>query len=226
MSLQPSDPASEAFERLRQEVALLRRAVEGLAADEQGETLDYTPTLAELSEAVGAVNAQLADLGERPALALGPEHLSALLKQASAIVVARPMAELGRDRAAFARGTEALQTASQAELARRGSSRRYAAAGGVGALAGAALWGLLLGPLARSLPSSWGAPDRLASATLALPMAAAGERMLERADPDGAEALRLARSLRSDQRTALERCLRQLGSGERSVCTLKLTAQP
>lgn len=225
MSLQPSDPASEAFERLRLEVALLRRAVEGLAADAPAEPVDYTPTLSELSEAVGAVKAQLAELADRPALALGPEHLGALLMQASAKVAARPIAELERDRAAFARATESLQAASQVDVARRARWRRDATAGAAGALAGAVLWGLLAGPLARSLPPSWGAPERLASATLALPIEAAGERLLERADPNSAQALRLAKSLRPDQRVEIERCLQQLRSGERRACTLKLHGQ-
>lgn len=226
MSLQPSDPASEAFERLRLEIALLRRAVEGVAADGQAEPVDYTPTLSELSEALGEVRAQLADLSERPALVLGVEHLSALLKQASAIVVARPIAELERDRAAFRRATEVLHAASQADLARRKSWRRYATSGAAGALAGAVLWGLSAGPLARSLPASWGAPERLASATLAMPMAAAGERMLARADANGAHVLRLARSLRRVERVGLERCLEQIRSGGRRTCTVKLGAQP
>lgn len=222
MSVQPSDPATEAFERLRLEVALLRRAVEGLAADAQAEPVDYTPTLAELSEAVDQMKAQVAALGERPALALGPEHLGALLMQASAKLTAKPLAELERARAAFGRATEAFQAASEADLARHKSWRKYTAVAGGGVLAGALLWGLLAGPLARSLPASWRAPERLASATLALPMAAAGERLLARADPNSAQALRLAKSLRSDQRVEIEQCLRQLRSGERRTCTLGL----
>lgn len=55
MSLQPCDPASEAFERRRLEVALLRRAVEGLSAEGREPAVDYSPTLAGLRKAVKEV---------------------------------------------------------------------------------------------------------------------------------------------------------------------------
>ena len=92
MSLQPSDPAVDAFERLRSEVALLRRAVEGLAAGAQEAPVDYSPTLAELSEAIAAVNAQAVALGERPLLALAPDQLVSLFQIAAAKVLAKPVA--------------------------------------------------------------------------------------------------------------------------------------
>lgn len=223
MNLQPSDAAAEAFERLRSEVALLRRAVEGLAADADAEPIDYSPTLAELSEALAEVNTQVTALGERAVLALAPERLGSLFQIAAARVLARPVAELERDRSALGQATEALRVARQADIARSRSWRRLLGLVGGGTVLGGALWGLLLGPLARVLPTSWSAPERLASATLALPMAEAGERLLGRGDPETAEALKLIRGLSEGEMAELRRCLSRPADAKARPCMLKLS---
>lgn len=224
MSLQPNDPAADAFERLRSEVALLRRAVEGLAADGGREPPDYSPTLAELSDAVAEVNAQVTVLGERPVLALAPEQLVSLFQVAAARVLARPVVALEREQVVLGRATEALHAAREADFARSHSWRRTASLVGGGVLAGAILWGVLLGPLARSLPAAWGAPERLASATLNLPMAPAGERLLLRGDPTTWDALQLVRRIPDSQMTGLQACLAQPADSKVRTCTLKLRA--
>lgn len=221
MSLQPSDPAADAFERLRSEIALLRRAVEGLAADRGEAPVDYSPTLAELSEAVAEVGAQAAALGERPVLALPPEQLGSLFQIAAAKVLARPVAELERERTTLRQAGEALRAAREADLASSRSWRRTASLLGGGALVGVVLWSLLLGPVARILPASWGAPERLASATLNLPMAPAGERLLRRGDPKGWTAVEVARRVPHDELLALHDCM----SRSRKTCTVKVGRQ-
>lgn len=222
MSLHPSDPAAEAFERLRSEVALLRRAVEGVAADAGAEPIDYSPTLAELSDAVAEVNTQVSALGERPALALAPDQLASLFQLAAARVLAKPVAQLDRERAALAQATEALRMARQADVAQSRSWRRTAGLLAAGFMAGAAVWGLLLGPLARVLPAAWGVPERLASATLALPMATAGESLLSRSEPDTWAAVKLVRRLPESQMVELRRCTSRSENGKVKVCTLKI----
>ncbi|WP_421937625.1 DUF6118 family protein [Phenylobacterium sp.] len=225
MSLQPSDPASEAFERLRLEVALLRRAVEGLAADAGAEPVDYSPTLARLSKAVAEVDTQVTALGERPVLALAPDQLGSLFQMAAARVLARPVVTLEREQAVLNQATEALRAARQAEMARAGSWRRMAGLLAAGALAGALVWGLLLGPLARMLPASWAAPERLAAATLAQPMTVAGEQLLSRGDPQTWETVMLVRRLPDRQRSELGRCISSWDPAKAKSCTLKLRAE-
>ena len=221
MSLQPSDPAVDAFERLRSEVALLRRAVESLAAGAQEAPVDYSPTLAELSEAIAAVNAQAVALGERPLLALAPDQLGSLFQIAAAKVLAKPVAELERERTILRHAAEALGAAREADLAKSRSWRRTTSLLGGGALVGVVLWSVLLGPVARMLPASWGAPERLASATLNLPMTPAGERLLRRGDPQGWTAVEVARRLPQDELLALHDCM----SRSRKICTVKVRRQ-
>lgn len=189
MSLQPHDPASEAFERLRLEVALLRRAVEGLSAEGREPAVDYSPTLANLRKAVGEVRAGIEDLGERPALVLTVEQLVAAQHRMITGILAKPLAELERDRAAFAQASEVIRMARGAELRREQLRRRALALAAASAFGGALVWGLALGPAARALPASWRVPERLAAATLDLPMAVAGRRLLEADDPTVREGL-------------------------------------
>jgi hypothetical protein len=222
MSLQPNDPAADAFERLRLEVALLRRAVEGLAADAGAEPIDYSPTLARLSKSVAEVNTQVTALGERPVLALAPDQLGSLFQVAAARVLAKPVVALEREQAVLSQATDALRAAHQADQGRSRSLRRLASVLGAGALAGAILWGLLLGPLARMLPASWAAPERLAAATLAQPMTVAGERLLSRGDPQTWETVRLVRRLPDRQRSELGRCVSSRDPAKATSCTLKL----
>lgn len=223
MSLQPSDPAADAFERLRTEVALLRRAVEGLAAGSEEPPVDYSPTLAELSEGLEAVGAQVTALGERPLLALAPEQLGALFQAAAGKVLARPLADLDRARATLNQAVDALKGARQADLTRTRRRRWMASLLAGGVVSGAVLWSLLLGPLARTLPATWGVPDRLAAATLDLPMQQAGERLLRDGDPQGWSAMQTVRQLPPAQLAQLRDCLSRPTSSRSRSCTVQLS---
>jgi hypothetical protein len=78
-----NDPAS-AFEALRGEVSLLRRAVEGLTAERQNAP-DYTPTLTELADRLACAEAFLGTIAESPAMRLTPENLATSIAKASEI---------------------------------------------------------------------------------------------------------------------------------------------
>jgi len=63
----PDQSAAEAFEQLRSEVALLRRAVEGMAAASvESAAPDYSPTLAGLRKAIDGVGTQVEALAANP----------------------------------------------------------------------------------------------------------------------------------------------------------------
>jgi hypothetical protein len=69
----PADPAALAFEALREEVALVRRAVTGLAAEGAGiEIPDYSETLAKIVRESAATANSLKTLAAMPALRLTP----------------------------------------------------------------------------------------------------------------------------------------------------------
>jgi hypothetical protein len=64
-----ADPATLAFEALREEVALVRRAVAGLAAERASiDFPDYSETLGQIMRASSAIRQSVKALAEMPAL--------------------------------------------------------------------------------------------------------------------------------------------------------------
>lgn len=88
-----SSPA-EAFEALRREVALLRRALEGLAAEQKAQP-DYSGVLAGIGARITEQNAVLGAMAEAPALQLTPEAIGQQVMRASEQVRAEDARLLG-----------------------------------------------------------------------------------------------------------------------------------
>ena len=140
-------PAAQAFEALRQEVALLRRAVAGLAADQSSiEMPDYSETLGVISRMVSSIGKRLVALSEMPAFGYTPQDWSHKIELASE--EARR-----KDRETIVLSGEILRKTTE-DLARSLMSAREAArqqrlliwTGVVGVLAGMLLWALCIGP--------------------------------------------------------------------------------
>lgn len=74
--------AVQAFEELRGEVSLLRRAVGALAA-ERREQPDYGPTLEALAASTDAIGRWAAKIDQRPALQLTPERIGEQIEAAA-----------------------------------------------------------------------------------------------------------------------------------------------
>jgi hypothetical protein len=77
-----SDPA-RAFEDLRYEVSLLRRAVQGLTAERQNAP-DYLPTLQDIAGRLQSVGQGLKRVEQAPAMNLTPESFSLKINKAAA----------------------------------------------------------------------------------------------------------------------------------------------
>ena len=88
-----SSPA-DAFEALRREVALLRRALEGLAAEQKAQP-DYSGVLAGIGARIREQNAALGTMAETPALQLTPEAIGQQIMRASQQVRAEDARLLG-----------------------------------------------------------------------------------------------------------------------------------
>ena len=72
-----TDPAAEAFENLRKEVALVRSALTGLAAEYSGlEIPDYSQTLGEIMETSKVTTKYLNVIAKLPALQQTPDKLA------------------------------------------------------------------------------------------------------------------------------------------------------
>lgn len=79
-----SDPAAEAFARLEGEMALMRRAVEHLAAERADIIIpDYGTTLGEMARRLGEMSLSLFAIASKPAMQMTPEDMAARMRAAA-----------------------------------------------------------------------------------------------------------------------------------------------
>jgi hypothetical protein len=135
-----SSPA-DAFEALRREVALLRRALEGLAAEQKAQP-DYSGVLAGIGTRIKEQNAALGAMAEAPALQLTPEAMGQQIMRASEQVRAEDVRLLGF--AQHGMTTVARQLEAVVEKAKTAQEQRRARVW-------AAVLGAFLGVLVSSL---------------------------------------------------------------------------
>ncbi|MBA4013260.1 MAG: hypothetical protein C0481_15450 [Phenylobacterium sp.] len=208
-----NEDAEEAFDSLRGEVALLRRAIEGFMAD----PVKIPP---EVSRQMRAQSAELARLAEETQRLAGSPALDMTLEEHK-----RQIETLVGSIAEGARApwnkTLADLRAVGAEFARYGERARdqdlqrqqlvYAAISG--AVAALAAWVVLSGPIARALPAKWFIAERMAAATLDQDRWAAGQRLMGTANQEAWSTWLIAFDLYTLNDVALSRCARRNSAG-------------
>ena len=179
----PASDAATAFDDLRQEVKLLRKAVAAWL-DEQHEPPDYSATLAKLTDDSSRIGKSVAWLVQRPAMSLTPDDLAKSIQAAGEsarkadhglIIEARNGLNSARD--AFSSWTAQARTA---DLQKKRLLQ-------VAAIAGAVSFAVGLGlPLKviRAAPQGWGWRERAAALVIDADRWEAGQRLLKSADPD------------------------------------------
>jgi len=221
---QPDDAAAAAFEALREEEALVRRAVGGLAAERAAITIpDYSETLANILQA-GAVTARrLKAIAEMPALSVTPDQLARQI--AAAGETARQADQLALTQASTIFGNAAQDLKAQLRTARSAKTQRnWLIATGIGGLvAGIILWAALAGIWARNPPEHRGAPEQMAAAILGMDQAAAGEHLIQTAAPQLWQDLVLGDRIVIANRQALEVC-RNKTRKQNARCIIALPA--
>lgn len=167
--------ATEAFEQLRSEVALLRRAIEGLAAATvEAAAPDYSPTLAGLRKAIDGLGARIETLAANPPMTAA--QMAAGIAAAGTQGRTEGQRDLAQARTALEKGVRDVVLAAGAIRAARVHRRRLIQASLGGAALGIGAWIALSGPIARALPHVWHVPERMAAATLGLQKWPAGNR--------------------------------------------------
>ncbi len=159
------DATAQAFDELRGEVSLTRRAVEGLTAARE-RVPDYSVTLGTMSAALDAAVAALARIEASPAMRLSPAAMTAEIVKAGAAARAddAKLVQEARDTMLRAIGrVDGIVERGQA-ADRQVRQRVWNAVGG--AVAGMLVWAVLPGMVARALPASWHVPEWMAARTL------------------------------------------------------------
>lgn len=163
--------AAEAFEAMRGELALLRRAVEGLAAERVNiDVPDYSETLAHLQQGVNVTSESIVKIGQAlgrsPALAMTPEDMAQRIAAAGNVARREDQAALATARKGLEEMTRQLH--GYVVSRRRGDEQNrllvFTAIGGI--IAGIVLWAVFGGALARATPDSWQWPESMAARAL------------------------------------------------------------
>jgi hypothetical protein len=103
------DEAAAAFEDLRQEIALMRRAVTGLSAEHASiEVQDYSQTLGKMAAALNAILKTNKELAEAPALRMNAQNWAEGIAAASRTARQADREALDRARSGFDEITRAL----------------------------------------------------------------------------------------------------------------------
>ena len=218
-SLAPADPAALAFEALREELALVRRAVAGLAAERAAiEIPDYSETLGQIVRASEATAASLKTLTTMPALRL------TALDWGTEIAVASEQARRA-DQQALTQARDTLQQVARDVTAKLTSAksadkqRQWLLGTWTGGFfAGMLLLAIGIGPVVRAMPESWHWPESMAADIVGMDQEAAGARLIATAAPDRWRDLVLDYPIVRNNRDALARCEKDAAKAARSQC--------
>ncbi|OQW44906.1 MAG: hypothetical protein A4S16_14140 [Proteobacteria bacterium SG_bin6] len=219
------DPAAEAFARLEGEMALMRRAVQHLAAERADIVIpDYGPTLTDMAKRMGAIGESLKCMAGHPAMQMTPDSVGNRI--AAAAEAAR---RSDQDRISHARtdlnhaAQEMRSVTAHARTAAEQRQQLYQVGGGA-LLAGILLCSFLPGTVARAMPESWHWPERMAARLVgAASRWDAGARLMQSDGPEAWSALVQAADIQRDNRDAIDACRKAAETSRQPVrCTVKI----
>ena len=229
------DPA-EAFDRLRaviegqdRELALLRRAVEGLAAERAHiDVPDYTETLGRMQQGVDATTDRIAVISDviarSPALAMTPEQMAQRIAAAGNAARREDQAALakaGEDKASVMAEIRAIAGSA---WTRADQKNRQLWFGLGGVAAGILAWTIVPGLVAREIaPASWQWPERMAARTLGGTTWEGARRLAAASYPDIWNAMAAGMMIGQGNQTTIERCQQSANkSGKTMRCTVRI----
>ena len=233
------DPA-EAFDRLRavvegqdRELALLRRAVEGLAAERAHIDIpDYSETLGRMQQGVDATAERIAVINDvitrSPALVMTPEQMAQRIAAAGNAARREDQAALAKAGEDKARVMAELRAVAGSAWTRADQKNRQLWFGLGGAAIGIFVWSILPGLVAREIaPTSWRWPERMAARTLEMPMWEGGQRMMRTAAPDAFANIAAGDRLFIANRETINRCWKTATKTRKAVrCTISIAPGP
>ena len=224
--------AAEAFEAMRGELALLRRAVEGLAAERSAIDIpDYSVTLGRMQQGVDATADRIAVINDviarSPALAMTPEQMAQRIAAAGNAARREDQAALAKAGEDKARVMAELRAIAGSAWTRADQRNRQLWFGLGGVAAGILAWAIVPGLVAREIvPASWQWPEKMAARTLDLPMWEGGQRMMRTAAPDAFANIAAGDRIVTANREAIERCTKAATKAREPVrCVVRIRAQ-
>ena len=219
------DPAAEAFARLEGELALMRRAVQHLAAERADIVIpDYGPTLTDMAKRMGAISESLKGIARHTALQMTPDSIGNRIAAAAEAARRSDQERISLARSDLNHAAQEMRSVTaHARTAAEQRRQLYRVAGGA-LLAGILLWSFLPGTIARAMPESWHWPERMAARMVGAPSRwDAGARLMQSESPEAWNALVQAADIQRDNRDAIDACRRTAATSQQPArCTVKI----
>lgn len=221
------DPAAEAFARLEGELALMRRAVQHLAAERADIVIpDYGTTLTDMAKRMGAISESLKGMAGHPAMQMTPDSIGNRIAAAAEAARRSDQDRISQARDDLHHAAQAMHNVTaHARTAAEQRQQLYQVAGGA-LLAGILLWSFLPGTIARAMPESWHWPERMATRMLGESTRwDAGARLMQSDSAEAWSALARAADIQRDNRDAIDACRKSAASSRQPVrCTVRIRA--
>lgn len=221
------DPAAEAFARLEGELALMRRAVQHLAAERADIVIpDYGTTLTDMVKRMGAISESLKGMAGHPAMQMTPESIGNRIAAAAESARRTDHDRISQAREDLHHAAQAMRSVTtHARTAAEQRQQLYQVAGGT-FLAGILLWSFLPGTIARAVPDSWHWPERMATRMVGEGTRwDAGARLMQSDSAEAWSALAQAADIQRDNRDAIDACRKSAATSQQPVrCTVKIRA--
>ncbi|MBU1347480.1 MAG: hypothetical protein KKA16_11105 [Alphaproteobacteria bacterium] len=216
---QAGDPA-QAFEDLRAEVSVLRRAIEGLpAAIQENRPPDYSQDLAILGKGLDEISQSLEMVLASPALSLTPEQQGQGIARAGSALVREAAQRLDRATQETERERARLSSLIGQAWAKDHQFRLLCWTGGV-----AFVVGLLVAPIIASV-APFGLNTRVAALVMRGDRWTAGGELMRAAKPASWDRVIADTRLADDNRDAIDACrAAAVESGKTQRCTVVLAA--
>lgn len=215
---QAGDPA-QAFEDLRSEVSVLRRAVEALpAAIRENRPADYSADLAVLGKGLDEIGEQLGTIQMSPALMMSPQEQGQAIAKAGNNLVREAAEKLDLARHAMERERGQLANIVGQAWAQDRQFKTLCWTG-----AAALVVGLVLSPIVASvLP--FGANARVAALVMRQDRWTAGGELMRSANPQAWDHFSADAAVMRDNRGAIDDCRAALvRTGKAQRCTVTLS---
>lgn len=220
-----SDAAAEAFARLEGEMALMRRAVQHLAAERADIIIpDYGATLTEMTKRLEEMVENLDCIEEHPAMQVTPDSFGRRIEAAAEAARRGDQARISDAYNELRQATQDMWGVTSHTRTSADQRRTVFQAVGGGVLGGILLWSFLPGTIARSVPESWHWPEAMASGMLDEASGwEAGARLIRADDPQAWSAVVQAARMAQANRQIIPGCIKKANAAGKPVpCSVSI----
>lgn len=224
-----ADPAAEAFARLEGELALMRRAVQHLAAERADIVIpDYGKTLGGMAKQIDAISGSLGEIAEHPAMQMTPEGVGERIEVAAVAARRVDQERIEQAQKDSRQATQELRAALAQVRTADEQRRRFWQGIGGGSLAGILLWSFLPGTIARAVPEDWHWPERMAARLIGQPTPwNAGIQMMQTGNPVAWDKIVQASRIEQENRQVISGCVTSANrSGQIVRCSVRVSPTP